>query len=665
MDGQAVQAINPAILASQIIDSPRMQEQWDARYKEGVNPATKRASEISGLLSGESDWKDILSEHPKLLKFMQEFVALQRGALHSRILPMAEGKDLRNVKAGLEVIAAELASVLPRDELPELRDLPQDMQDILNMEALHTAQKPFQPLRDTGRALGAFLHHLNVEVYEHRDTVIPAAVIMSYITYQIVAGIGVSSTAYTPDEVQTEICSFEDHLAGRTGDQCQSTITIDSRELLGNCHAHLAPVVFNYEPAVNLLVNMGAERILGPDCTTVSTFGQDAADFLLTGYDANLNRHQQTIGNPVAEALQSIERIGLKAAQDPEEAREVYRDTIQRTIDNVVRAVNKYDVYENLVLHGGITALVGLLTAVSIGKNGMPTHRTAGSAFARAGRGSWNLTKKLASIAPFTSSGAIVGGAYPGFTQYFWEGNITTGTLNPNVILYGLAAAFAGAAVEKTYRYTQRRNHIRAMTVDVKDQLTALAQSHVVFSDAPALSHKPSLRRPALITAFTVAAAYAAVNADFMMTNGQLTGHTLGTALPVLGFLSSNSIIDFFAHKGFAGVGAGFGMATGTAILLTNYAGNIFRKKENRIRFWRASKEGESATHHEHEHHHGHDCGHSHGHDHNMTMTKAVYQGTINVGKTINHMVDKFVGRRNFDRAVEDYVQSRDHDLHM
>ena len=294
------EAVHPAMIASQMIDSDQMQTQWEVRHKSRAdeNPAHARHDEITQMLSGQDDWKPVLAENPEHLKFMQEFIALQRGALHSRIHPFAVSKDLRDVKRGLDIIAAELADILPAEELPRVKDLPSDMQEILSMEKFHTAQKPFQPVRGAASYLWSFLKHLDHEVWEHRHSVAPAAAIMGYVTYMMVSTLGVSSTALSQEDVTMNVCSIEDSIAGRSGAQCQSTTPVSLPEIFQNCHSHLAPLVFNYEPAVNLLVDMGAAKVLGPDCSKVSTLGDEARSVLMKGYDANLNRHQETIGNP-------------------------------------------------------------------------------------------------------------------------------------------------------------------------------------------------------------------------------------------------------------------------------------------------------------------------------------------------------------------------------
>jgi hypothetical protein len=533
---------NSAAIVAAIMSSPKMQEQWEARHKSRAdeNPAFKRAQEIQAFIEGQPDWKVSLAQKPDHLKLMQDFVAFERGALHSRIFAFAAGRTLKKVKAGLDVVARELASVLPPEFLPRTEDLPKDMQEILRIEEFHTAQKPFQPLKDSANFLWGFLKYMDEEIWEHRHTAAPMAAIMGYVTYLMFSNIGMQSQALTLEETIVHSCGPEDILAGRTGEQCEATVSMAMPKQFERCHVHFV-------------------EALGIDCTKITTFGEDAKKILDTGYNANLNRHDETIGNPVQKALSSIEHIGLDSADEPEVARKVYRQTLEATIDDTVEGINKYDVYENLVLHGGILFLVGGLTANALARGKRPTKEGLNSAFNRAG----DFALRLKRNSPLTSLAAFAGGFYPANTNYFWQGDVLTGNLNPDVVLYALAAGCAGATIEKAARYIKREDHMEAMVVNVKDQLTALSNARKFNADIPQLTHKKSLTRSTMNKAFAAATTYGLIKLDFMMTNGQLTAQTLGTATPISLFLMSNPITDLIAHKMFALAGGGAGVVLG------------------------------------------------------------------------------------------------------
>ena len=274
--------------------------------------------------------------------------------------------------------------------------------------------------------------------------------------------------------------------------------------------------------------------------------------------------------------METIENIGLSAAPDPEVAQREYREQLNKTIDETVEGINAYDVYENLILHGGIVGLVGMLMTTAIARGKRPTSQGLKSTGTRFG----NFFNRLARNSPLTTLGATVGAAQPAMTNYFWQGDVFTGNLNPDVVLYGLAGGLAGSAIEKTVRYARRRTHMRQMTVDVKDQLMHLANSHSLSVDAPKIDKK-SLMKPAVITAFAGAAGYGLVNLDFMLDNGQLTAQIMGTATPIALFMASNPITDVIAHKGFAAAGAVIGLVAGVALRTSYVVGNnVFKAVE-------------------------------------------------------------------------------------
>jgi hypothetical protein len=518
-------------ISAAILRTPQTGELWSQYHhsRRNDNPALK----ISGELAAASA---SLQDHPELMAFMKELIAIERGALGKE--KDGEDQEIQDLRTELQSLEDFLNVQSQGMELPKLKDLPEEHRKLLGVLRHHTAQSHIRPVRAIMGLFRETWHHVKEEAKEHPKTfsfvLICCVGALAFMRWKM----GSAKTMYIEPHALTNTNLDLDALTDpnyvvQTNDSLPppDLYALFSHDHLTDLVGPKAADVIRDLPVVGdwVVKHSAKAKTLVPEAQQNL---QEAYDFINLRIGSLIKDPAESLGNTV------IPDSPFKQAFD-------------KGANATAEFIYAANTIENVVLHSMI-ALTGFLLAYKAGTMTNDEARENMSAIKDFFRRSWANSK----LSYLFGTAA---------TTYAYMNNHG---MNPEMIWMGLGGVLVGEFTHQAMRKSKRQDYVQDTLLTAKKDLANFAaDADLLVSDMRA-GDAPNKRnwmqklwsdKRFLAVTGTVGAL---IGIDTVVNDAVWTGYTTGGSAVLVPFMAYNAVEDTFAHIIFGITGGAFGFMT-------------------------------------------------------------------------------------------------------